>query len=147
MVMARSVESGEIVGTGSLMYEFDKEGQVDRVEVAKFSVLPAARGLGAGKAIMIALLREAYRRAARRVWIECNWLCQAAVALYEKLEFKHVELNPDGEYARCNVKMELPHWPKALNLGPDAPSRLQPELGDALAEEEVEHRRSTLGPK
>ena len=130
------------------MYEFDETGAVDKVEVAKVSVLPEARGMGAGKAIMVALLREAFRRREpRRVWIECNWLCQAAVAMYEKFGFQHVELNPNGEYARCNVKMELPVWPQQLGGLPEqSPSRLQPELGDALSPEEEERRRKALGP-
>ena len=80
--MARDRSSGEIVGTGALMYEFDSSGAVDKVEFAKFSVLPSARGLGAGTAIVVALLREAHRREALRVWVEDSWIGDAGRAVH-----------------------------------------------------------------
>ena len=54
--------SGGIVSAGVLAYEFNEHGAVDRMELAHYVVLPAARGVGAGRPILTILLQAVYRR-------------------------------------------------------------------------------------
>ena len=65
-------------------------------ELKRMYVTPAARGEGAGRAIMAALEAEARRIGARRLLLETGIRQTAALRLYVRSGFCHIE--PYGEY-------------------------------------------------
>ncbi|MDQ6801951.1 MAG: GNAT family N-acetyltransferase [Acidobacteriota bacterium] len=65
-------------------------------ELKRMYVTPAARGQGVGRAILGALEAEARRIGARRLLLETGIRQTAAVRLYERSGFYHIE--PYGEY-------------------------------------------------
>ena len=92
-----------IVGTGALM----KTGEGE-YELTKMGVSKKARGLGAGEAILQALIDEAFALEADLLYLLTNKKCEAAIHLYEKNGFEHDEgiMQKYGEeYQRCNVAM------------------------------------------
>lgn len=101
-------ETGDlgVVGTGALM----KAGE-GSYEVAKMGVRPAARGRGAGEALLIALIEEARVRDAKELFLLTNARCVAAVRLYERAGFQHdadIKVRYGPEYERCDVAMKFP---------------------------------------
>lgn len=97
--MAR--HSGELVGTCALIKEHDGV-----YELAKMAVSPRAQGLGIGWALGQAVLGKARELGARRVELLSNSRLAPALALYEKLGFRHVPV-PPTPYQRTDIKMVL----------------------------------------
>jgi ribosomal protein S18 acetylase RimI-like enzyme len=65
-------------------------------ELKRMYVTPAARGQGIGRALLAALEAEAHRIGARRLLLETGIRQDAALHLYERSGFCHIE--PYGEY-------------------------------------------------
>ncbi|GAC1587667.1 MAG: hypothetical protein NVS3B25_03800 [Hymenobacter sp.] len=97
--MARS--GRELVGTCALIKEHDGV-----YELAKMAVSPRAQGRGIGWALGQAILGKARALGARRVELLSNSRLTPALALYEKLGFRHVPV-PPTPYQRTDVKMVL----------------------------------------
>lgn len=97
--MARLGE--ELVGTCALIKEH--EGVY---ELAKMAVSPRAQGLGIGWALGQAAISKAHTLGAKRVELLSNSRLTPALALYEKLGFRHVPV-PPTPYQRTDVKMVL----------------------------------------
>jgi GNAT superfamily N-acetyltransferase len=76
---------GEPVGLGNLGLR-DEDAWIGGV-----GVVPNARRSGIGEALMRALHEAARERAARRVWLEVIAENTGAFALYEKLDYEHVQ--------------------------------------------------------
>ncbi|MDB5233963.1 MAG: MarR family transcriptional regulator [Hymenobacter sp.] len=93
--------NGELVGTCALIKE---HGNV--YELAKMAVSPRAQGLGIGWALGQAIIAKARKFGAHRVELLSNSRLAPALALYEKLGFRHVPLTPTP-YQRTDVKMVL----------------------------------------
>jgi len=93
--------SGELVGTCALIKE-----HVGVYELAKMAVAPRAQGLGIGWALGQAILGKAREMGASRVELLSNSRLTPALALYEKLGFRHVPV-PPTPYQRTNVKMMI----------------------------------------
>lgn len=96
--------NGALLGVVALKALDDRSGEVKSMHVAQ-----AARGKGAGRALMEHLLDEARRRGYRALWLETGNTpgFQAALALYERLGFS--ECPPFGCYQASdfNVFMTL----------------------------------------
>ncbi|WP_310398013.1 GNAT family N-acetyltransferase [Hymenobacter sp.] len=91
----------ELVGTCALVKEPDNV-----YELVKMAVSPRAQGLGIGWALGQAALAKARQLGARRVELLSNSRLIPALALYEKLGFRHVPV-PPSPYQRTDVKMVL----------------------------------------
>ena len=75
-------------------------------ELAKMAVSEKHRGQGIGYALGKATLEKAKELGANKVYLESNDVLGAALKLYEKLGFRHIE-HGDTPYTRCNVQMCL----------------------------------------
>ena len=92
---------GELVGTCALIKEH--EGVY---ELAKMAVSPRVQGLGIGWQLGQAMLTKARELGAHQVELLSNSHLTPALALYEKLGFRHVPVPPTA-YQRTDVKMVL----------------------------------------
>lgn len=77
-------------------------------ELAKLAVVPAAQGLGIGKALCVRVIEEAQMRGAREVIITTNTKLDTAMKLYEKLGFVTAPESHHDHYKRCNKSLVLP---------------------------------------
>lgn len=98
-----AVYDGEIVGTCALIKEHDGV-----YKLAKMAVSPAAQGLGSGigRAPGQGILQKARQLGAHRVELVSNLTLASALALYEKLGFRHAPITPTP-YQRGDVRMVL----------------------------------------
>ena len=78
-------------------------------EVAKMAVAPDYQGRGIGRRLLSAVITEARRLGANRLYLETNHILKPAIALYESLGFQHIDpANADpSPYKRADVYMEL----------------------------------------
>jgi ribosomal protein S18 acetylase RimI-like enzyme len=92
-----------VVGTCALL----KTGPGE-YELTKMGVLEKARGTGAGKFLLQAILMKANSMQAQSVYLLTNKKCEVAIHLYEALGFQHdpaIMVRYGSEYARCDVAM------------------------------------------
>jgi len=99
-----AVRDGACIGCCALLRTGEHE-----FEVAKMAVTPAAQGSGAGRAILTAVIEEARRIGARRLFLETNRVMAPAIHLYESLGFRHIPADrvQPSSYARSDVAMEF----------------------------------------
>ena len=78
-------------------------------EVAKMAVEPSYQGAGIGHRLLQAVIEEARRAGAHRLYLETNHVLTPAIRLYESLGFKHIDPSRiiPSAYARADVYMEL----------------------------------------
>ncbi|CAN5597289.1 hypothetical protein BH10BAC3_BH10BAC3_33290 [soil metagenome] len=100
-VILLAERDGEIVGTVALMHEHDNV-----YELAKMTVAPHMQGRGISKILIIAILEAAKIKAAEKLILFSNHQLVAALSLYEKFGFKHVEVT-GSPFTTADVKMEL----------------------------------------
>ena len=111
-----------ILGDGGriLFALLDDEGGAERVvgtvalrndgdgvyELTKMAVEPGLRGLGIGRALIEAALREYRALGGRELYLESNSVLQPALRLYESAGFAHRPAPRAGtHYARADVHM------------------------------------------
>lgn len=94
-----AVENSEVLGTVALIKE---EGGF---ELAKMAVIPSAQGRGIGGLLGEAAIAKAKEEGANYVMLISNRSLAPAMALYKRLGFKEVPLDPDNPYLRGNIKM------------------------------------------
>lgn len=75
-------------------------------ELAKMAVSPRAQGLGIGEKLARSAIEKAKTLGATRVYLESNSALKPAIALYQKLGFRHVKSSP-SPYSRVDTYMEL----------------------------------------
>lgn len=110
----RIVDAGGVI----LFLELAGEGVIGTValqktgerqfELTKMGVTPAARGRGAGEALLLAAVAEAKRLGAEHLYLLTSAKCAAAIRLYERHGFVHdagIMREFGGRYARCDVAM------------------------------------------
>lgn len=97
-----ALRDGEPVGCVALIRMAD-----GGYEVAKMSVLEAARGLGLGKKLMQRCIDAGQEMGAPRLYLETNSSLGPALGLYRAMGFRDLE-PAETEYARCDVWMERP---------------------------------------
>jgi len=90
---------GNIAGTAGLRKVDD-----ETFEFTKMAVDKNFRRLGIGEAICYASFRKAHELGAGNVILYSNSKQAAAIKMYEKIGFKHLEVEP-GVYKRANIKM------------------------------------------
>ena len=93
---------GEVAGTVAMIPYED-----DAFELTKMAVDPKFRGRGFGDRLMEACIEFARRRDRRRIILESNTKQVAAIPLYRKFGFKEIPLDPNSQYVRANIRMEL----------------------------------------
>ena len=95
---------GEVLGGGGI---FPTTGlPTDTVELVKLYLLPAARGLGVGKALIQQCLDAAHAAGYARVYLETTEELTQAIPLYEKLGFTYLDhaLGDSGHFG-CQIWM------------------------------------------
>lgn len=106
-ILFAAVDDGTIVGAGALM-----PSDPGAVELTKMGVLPAARGTGAGGALLTALIDAARAMPGiDTLYLLTSRKCAAAIHLYEKAGFVHdadIMARYGAGYARCDVAMRYP---------------------------------------
>jgi putative acetyltransferase len=78
-------------------------------EVAKMAVTAACQGRGIGRKILEAVIAEARRMGAWRLYLETNSKLPSATHLYESVGFRHLPTDrvKRSQYARADVFMEM----------------------------------------
>lgn len=95
--------NGKIVG-GCGLAPFNSSAQV--CELKKLFLLPESRGLGLGKALSEQCLSFATAQGFSSCYLDTLSTMNAAIKLYEKLGFEHLERALDGtEHGKCDVWM------------------------------------------
>lgn len=94
---------GEPVGVCALIKMNDPDYQY---EMAKMAVSPDVQGKSIGWLLGQAIVNEAKKLGASKLYLESNTLLKPAINLYHKLGFKKV-VGRSTPYARCNIQMEL----------------------------------------
>jgi ribosomal protein S18 acetylase RimI-like enzyme len=79
----------------------------DAFELTKMAVDPAFRGHGIGGKMMRACIDFTRGAGRRRIILESNTKQVAAIQLYRKFGFKDTPLDPNSQYTRANIRMEL----------------------------------------
>lgn len=79
----------------------------DAFELAKMAVDPSARGRGIGERLMQACIEFARGGGRRSIILESNTKQEAAIRLYRRCGFKEIPLDPNSQYVRANIRMEL----------------------------------------
>jgi GNAT superfamily N-acetyltransferase len=90
-----------VIGTGSLL-----KMEEATYEVAKMAVTESWQGQGIGEQILLALMKRAREKKARRVFIVSNTKLETAIRLYRRHGFKDSTQNRHGHYERGNITLE-----------------------------------------
>jgi ribosomal protein S18 acetylase RimI-like enzyme len=93
---------GKVIGTVAL-----KLIEPGVYEMTKMAVDESHHGIGAGKALCAAAIEKAKAIGAQRLILYSTRVLETAIAIYNKLGFKEIPLEP-GVYERANIKMEYP---------------------------------------
>lgn len=96
--------AGELLGGGGI---FPTQGlPPDTVELVKLYLLPAARGLGVGKALIQRCLAAARAAGYARLYLETTEELTQAIPLYERLGFAYLDhaLGDSGHFG-CQIRM------------------------------------------
>ena len=94
---------GEVAGAVAMIPYED-----DAFELTKMAVDPAFRGRGVGDHLMNACIELARGSPTRkRIILESNTKQVAAIQLYRKFGFNETPLDPNSQYVRANIRMEL----------------------------------------
>ena len=92
----------EVAGTVAMIPYED-----DAYELTKMAVEPSFRGRGIGDLLMEACIAFARGSTRKRIMLESNTKQAAAIQLYRKFGFKDTPLDPNSQYVRANIRMEL----------------------------------------
>lgn len=95
-------DDGQVVGTAAMIKAND-----DLFELSKMAVAPEFQRKGISNVLMDACIAFVRSRNASTIFLETNAKLPAALGLYNKYGFKHTPLDPNSEYSRANVRMEL----------------------------------------
>lgn len=77
------------------------------VELSKMAVTKAYQGLKIGNKLMEAAIELARKMKFATIMLESNRKLVPAISLYKKFGFVEVPTNPNSEYKRADIKMEL----------------------------------------
>ncbi len=97
-----AVADGNAIGTVAMIPAGD-----DVLELTKMSVAPEFRGRGIANLLMKASIEYAAAAGARTVFLESHRKLETAITLYRKFGFVETPLDPNSEYARADIRMEL----------------------------------------
>ena len=97
-----ALADGSAAGTVAMI-----PSEKDAFELTKMAVDPSFRGRGIGDRLMDACIEFTRRSDRTRIILESNTKQVAAVKLYRKFGFKETLLDPNSQYLRANIRMEL----------------------------------------
>lgn len=97
-----AISDGEAVGTCAMVRTNES-----MYELTKMAVAPASQGKGIANLLMRACIELARDKGAGRIFLETNSKLPTAISLYRKFGFVDTPLDPESQYSRANVRMEL----------------------------------------
>jgi len=97
-----AIVSGLAAGTVALIPAGDGV-----LELTKMAVSPEFQGMGVANHLMERSIEYASASGSKRVFLESHRSLQPALALYRKFGFVEVPTDPNSEYARADIRMEL----------------------------------------
>jgi len=77
------------------------------MELTKMAVAPEFQGMGIANHLMKACIDYAEANGTKIIFLESHRSLQPALALYRKYGFIETPSNPNSEYARADIRMEL----------------------------------------
>ena len=77
------------------------------LELTKMAVSPEFQGMGIANHLMQRSIDFAVSKGTRLVFLESHRSLKPALALYHKFGFVEVPTDPNSEYARADIRMEL----------------------------------------
>ena len=80
---------------------------IEVYELAKMAVSPNRQGEGLGQLLLQHCIEFARQRNGKRMILTTNDILKPALAVYHKLGFKDLPVNPDERYERGNLAMVL----------------------------------------
>ena len=97
-----AIVSGLAAGTVALIPSAD-----GILELTKMAVAPEFQGMGIANHLMQSCIDHARTVGTRLVFLESHRSLQPALSLYRKFGFIEVPTDPNSEYARADIRMEL----------------------------------------
>ncbi|HVF48138.1 MAG TPA: GNAT family N-acetyltransferase [Pyrinomonadaceae bacterium] len=97
-----AISEGSVAGTVALI-----PMGADAFELTKMAVDPTFRGRGIGDKLMQACIDHSRQHGVPTIILESNTKQAAAIGLYRKFGFQEVPLDPNSQYARANIRMQL----------------------------------------
>src|SRR5688572_12296639 len=97
-----ALTEGLVAGTVALI-----RVNYDVFELAKMAVSPEFQGYKIGEKLMQACVDYAERSGANCIFLESNTKQFAAINLYRKFGFVETPLDPNSQFERANIRMEL----------------------------------------
>jgi len=97
-----AIVSGLAAGTVALIPSGDGV-----LELTKMAVAPEFQGMGIANHLMQNCIAYAETNGTQLVFLESHRSLQPALALYRKFGFVEVPTDPNSEYARADIRMEL----------------------------------------
>lgn len=92
----------KVVGTVALI-KIDEE----TFELAKMAVTPEYQGFNIGGKLMQACIDYSKKAGKKKIVLESNTKQIPAIRLYQKFGFKEIPLDPNSQFKRANIRMEL----------------------------------------
>ena len=102
VIFAKDQLTDEVVGTAALINHHDGSG-----ELVKMAVDRHAQGRKIGRMLGEAIIDRARMRGMHELYLETNSRLVPALSLYRQLGFEHVELDPNSDFARADVRMKM----------------------------------------
>lgn len=97
-----AIVSGLAAGTVAMIPSGD-----DVIELTKMAVAPEFQGMGIANHLMMACISFAEANGTKVIFLESHRSLQPALALYRKHGFVETPVDPNSEYARADIRMEL----------------------------------------
>lgn len=97
-----AIVSGLAAGTVALIPAGDGV-----LELTKMAVSPEFQGMGIGNRLMERSIEYAWENGTKRVFLESHRSLGPAISLYRKFGFVEVPTDPNSEYSRADIRMEL----------------------------------------
>ena len=97
-----AITGDEVAGTVAMIPFGD-----DSYELTKMAVDSKFRGRGIGDKLMAACIEFTRQKERKSIILESNTKQAAAVQLYRKFGFRETPLDPNSQYVRANIRMEL----------------------------------------
>jgi DNA-binding MarR family transcriptional regulator len=102
VIFARDALTEEIVGTAALINHHNGTG-----ELVKMAVDKQAQGRKIGRMLGEGIIDRARMRGMHELYLETNSQLTPALTLYRRLGFEDVELNPNSDFVRADVRMKM----------------------------------------
>ncbi|MEQ1605843.1 MAG: GNAT family N-acetyltransferase [Pyrinomonadaceae bacterium] len=85
------------------------------MELTKMAVAPEFQGMGIANRLMQSSIEHARANGTQLIFLESHRSLQPALSLYQKFGFVEVPTDPNSEYARADIRMELSLTPIGID--------------------------------